>query len=170
MPPNVIAVGQFERALNVKLDGSSSWSGEVNVVVAGASKEQLRDAFGIARRYRRDPQEKLLHAKAVQGLGRALGHALKDTSGAPRRVHHEHGSARSPLDAAATGAVGGTRGVARFAQERRARGAVPRLSPARRRPRDGHAAALRSRCPRDYGISACSRSEIESVRVAILAK
>jgi hypothetical protein len=73
----VLAVGQFERALNVELDGSMSWSGEVHVVVAGASREQLRAAFGIARRYRRDPQEKLLQVKEVDGVGRALGYCLK---------------------------------------------------------------------------------------------
>ena len=74
---NVIAVGQFERALNVELDGSMSWSGELHIVVAGATREALRDAFGIARRYRRDPQEKLLHVKEIDGLGRALGYCLK---------------------------------------------------------------------------------------------
>jgi len=73
----VVAIGQFERALNVELDGTMTWSGEVHIVVAGASREQLRDAFGIARRYRRDPQEKLLHVKEVDGLGRALGYCLK---------------------------------------------------------------------------------------------
>ncbi len=74
---NVIAVGQFERALNVELDGSMSWSGEIHLVVAGATREELRDAFAIARRYRRHPQEKLLQVKEVDGLGRALGYALK---------------------------------------------------------------------------------------------
>jgi hypothetical protein len=74
---NVIAVGQFERALNVELDGSMSWSGEVHIVVAGATKGRLREAFAIHRRYRRDPQEKLLHVKEIDGPGRALGYALK---------------------------------------------------------------------------------------------
>ena len=74
---DVIAVGQFERALNVELDGAMSWSGELHLVVAGATKEQLRDAFAIARRYRRDRQEKLLQVKEIDGLGRALGYALK---------------------------------------------------------------------------------------------
>jgi hypothetical protein len=74
---DVIAVGQFERALNVELDGSMTWSGEVHIVVAGASREDLRAAFAIAARYRRDPQEKLLHVKEIDGLGRALGYALK---------------------------------------------------------------------------------------------
>ena len=70
----VIAVGQFERALNVEVDGSMSWSGEVHVVVAGASKKELRAAFSINPRFRRDPQEKLVQVKEVKGLGRALGY------------------------------------------------------------------------------------------------
>jgi hypothetical protein len=74
---DIIAIGQFERALNVELDTSMTWSGEVHIVVAGATREALREAFAIHRRYRRDPQEKLLHVKEVDGLGRALGYCLK---------------------------------------------------------------------------------------------
>jgi hypothetical protein len=74
---DIIAVGQFERALNIELDGSMTWSGEVHIIVAGASREQLRAAFAIVRRYRRDPQEKLLNVKEIDGLGRALGYSLK---------------------------------------------------------------------------------------------
>jgi hypothetical protein len=73
----VIAVGQFERALNIELDGSMSWSGEVHLVVGGATKEELRAAFNIDAQFRRDPQEKLVKVKEVDGLGRALGYCLK---------------------------------------------------------------------------------------------
>jgi hypothetical protein len=76
-PQHVIAVGQFERALNVELDGSMSWSGEVHLVVGGATKEELRAAFNIDAQFRRNPQEKLVKVKEVSGLGRALGYCLK---------------------------------------------------------------------------------------------
>ncbi len=73
----VIAIGQFERALNIEIDGSMSWSGEVHFVVAGVSKEEVRAAFNIDAQFRRDPQEKLVKVKEIDGLGRTLGYCVK---------------------------------------------------------------------------------------------
>jgi hypothetical protein len=164
---DVIAVGQFERALNVKLDGSSSWSGEVHVVVAGASKEQLRDAFGIARRYHRDPQEKLHHVKAVHGLGRALGHAL--TYFLARRVAYitntgRQGRRSMPLQREQLAELGAWHASLKSGERVVLFGC--------RRHGGGLVTTTRRHCARDaYAIMEFARaldSEIESVRAAIL--
>lgn len=63
--------------MNVELDGTMSWSGEVHLIVAGASKEDLRAALSIEKRYRSNPQEKLLRVEPINGLVRAIGYATK---------------------------------------------------------------------------------------------
>lgn len=73
----LVAIGTFEESLNVELDGSSHWSGEVQLIVAGASKKELREAFKVEPRYRVKKHQKPMKVSEFHDLGYQLGYASK---------------------------------------------------------------------------------------------
>ena len=84
------------------------------------TKEQLRDAFRNRSSLPPRPAGKAPPRQGGRRTGSGARLFVEVFPGAPRRVLDEQRSSRASLDAAATGAVGGTRRVARFAPERRA--------------------------------------------------
>jgi hypothetical protein len=74
----VLAMGSFEASVNRELDGEVYWAGEVQLVVAGASKEQLSSALAISEKHRvRRPGQRCVHVQNVGNPGRQLGYTLK---------------------------------------------------------------------------------------------
>ena len=75
---NIKAVGIREATLNRERDGTVHWAGEIQQIVAGASKLALKEAFGLAipDHYRR-PYDKPVMVNEVPCLGRKLGYAQK---------------------------------------------------------------------------------------------
>jgi len=74
----LIAAGSFEASVNLEVDGEKYWAGEIQMVVAGATKEQLRQAFRIEQRYRaRRPGQRCVVILTCDSLGRSIGYALK---------------------------------------------------------------------------------------------
>jgi hypothetical protein len=75
---NIVAIGSFEISLNRELDGELYWAGEIQQIVAGANKHDLRKAFKIEKHHRsRGSNQKLLKIIAVERLGRQLGYSVK---------------------------------------------------------------------------------------------
>jgi hypothetical protein len=88
----VIAVGGFEVSLNVELNGTACWAGNVHVVVAGSDSQALKKALQIERHYRTKPYARPVDVRDVDNLGRRLGYALKRIS--TRRVAYIDGQGR----------------------------------------------------------------------------
>jgi len=75
---DIIAVGIVEVSLNVEVDSSVHWAGEVQLVVAGTTKERLREALaGAIPRSALAPYAKPVMVHTVSSLGRSLGYAQK---------------------------------------------------------------------------------------------
>lgn len=75
---NIVAIGSFEVSVNRELDGELYWAGEIQQIVAGAAKDDLRKAFKIEKHHRsRGSNQKLLKIIAVECLGRQLGYSVK---------------------------------------------------------------------------------------------
>jgi hypothetical protein len=75
---NIVAIGSFEVSLNRELDGELYWAGEIQQIVAGANKHDLRKAFKIEKHHRsRGSNQKLLKIIAVERFGRQLGYSVK---------------------------------------------------------------------------------------------
>jgi hypothetical protein len=74
----VIAMGSFEASVNRELDGEVFWAGEVQLVVAGLSKNELSAALAISEKHRvLRPGQRCVHIQNVNNQGRQLGYALK---------------------------------------------------------------------------------------------
>lgn len=67
--PGLLAMGSFEASPNEELDGSFHWAGEIQQIVVGATKEQLRKAFRIEKRYRdMRPNQRIVDVRAFKSL------------------------------------------------------------------------------------------------------
>lgn len=71
---SIVAVGAFERSLNFELDGSMHWAGEIHVVVAGATDDELAEALKIKSAKKWDTPVMIL---PVDDLKRQVGYATK---------------------------------------------------------------------------------------------
>jgi len=78
----ILAVGSFEVTLNVELDGTRHWAGEIVMIVAGATKRELKRVLELrpADKKRLQPQAKPMQILRVRDLGRQLGYANKRIS------------------------------------------------------------------------------------------
>jgi hypothetical protein len=75
---NVVAIGSFEVSVNRELNDELYWAGEIQQIVAGAAKDDLRKAFQIGKHRRsRGSNQKLLKIIAVERFGRQLGYSVK---------------------------------------------------------------------------------------------
>lgn len=72
-----MAVGAFEVCLNRKLDGVKTWAGQVHLIVAGATRDELHAALGVGARYRLSPYAKPLFIEDVSNTARQQAYALK---------------------------------------------------------------------------------------------
>ena len=73
----VVAVGIVEVSLNVELSGETHWAGEIQQVVVGASREELKAAFAIQNYNRRRKHQTPVMVSDVASLGTQLGYAQK---------------------------------------------------------------------------------------------
>jgi hypothetical protein len=75
---NIVAIGTFEVSVNRELDGELYWAGEIQQIVAGEAKDDLRNALQIEKHHRsRGSNQKLLKIIAVEHLGPQLAYCLK---------------------------------------------------------------------------------------------
>ena len=75
---NIVAVGSFEVSINRELNGELYWAGEIQQIVAGAAKNDLRNAFQIEKHHRsRGSNQKLLKIIGVEHLGLQLAYCVK---------------------------------------------------------------------------------------------
>jgi hypothetical protein len=71
-------IGTFEVSVNRELDGELYWAGEIQQIVAGVAKDDLRNALQIEKHHRsRGSNQKLLKIIAVEHLGPQLAYCLK---------------------------------------------------------------------------------------------
>lgn len=71
------AVGAFEVCLNRDFAGTKTWAGQVHLIVAGATRDELHAALGIGRRYPLPPYAKPLVVEEVSNTARQQAYALK---------------------------------------------------------------------------------------------
>ena len=75
---NIVAIGSFEVSVNRERDDELYWAGEIQQIIAGAAKDDLRKAFQIEKHHRtRGSNQKLLKIISVERLGRQLGYSVK---------------------------------------------------------------------------------------------
>ncbi len=72
-----IAVGAFEVCLNGELDGKKTWAGQVHLIVAGATRDELHAALGVGKHHRLPPYAKPLVVEEVGNTVRQQAYALK---------------------------------------------------------------------------------------------
>lgn len=74
----LVAVGAIDLSLNTALDGTLSYHPHVHLVIAGASKAELRDAFKIPRTHAL-PHEKLLKVEPIgpENVARCIAYSVK---------------------------------------------------------------------------------------------
>lgn len=76
--PGLISIGGFEVDHSVELDGTQHWAGHIHLVVAGATKDQLRAAFRVEKKYRRiRPGQKIVKIKNFDSLTKTLAYTQK---------------------------------------------------------------------------------------------
>jgi hypothetical protein len=76
--PGLLAVGIYEVSLNRDHDDEVYWAGEIQQIVAGATKEQLRSAFEVDPRHRRlRPGQKIVDVREFSDLSRKFAYAQK---------------------------------------------------------------------------------------------
>ena len=75
--PNLLAVGAWEMCLNVELDGSRHWSGNVHLIIAGACHAALKEALAIEDAAALAPNTKPVVIQKVGKLGRQLAYSIK---------------------------------------------------------------------------------------------
>lgn len=73
----VMAVGAFEVSLNRELDGTKTWAGQVHLIVAGATRDELHASLGVDERYPLPPYAKPLVVEEVGNTARQQAYALK---------------------------------------------------------------------------------------------
>ncbi|WP_426219963.1 hypothetical protein [Methylobacterium sp. NFXW15] len=71
------AVGAFEVCLNRDLNGTKTWAGQVHLIVAGATRDELHAALGVGTRYYLPPYAKPLVIQEVSNTARQQAYALK---------------------------------------------------------------------------------------------
>ncbi|MGC1576060.1 MAG: hypothetical protein WA813_08035, partial [Beijerinckiaceae bacterium] len=73
------AVGSFEVTLNVELDGTRHWAGEVVMIIAGARKEHIASVLKLRTRDKKrlQPHAKPIKFSSVKNLARQIGYANK---------------------------------------------------------------------------------------------
>ena len=69
----ILAVGSFEVTLNVELDGTRHWAGEVVMIIAGARKENIASVLKLRTRDKKrlQPHAKPIKFSSVKNLGQA---------------------------------------------------------------------------------------------------
>lgn len=74
----LVAVGAIDLSLNAALDGTISFRPHVHLVISGASKSILRDAFKIPRTHAL-PHEKLLKVEPIEheNVARCIAYSVK---------------------------------------------------------------------------------------------
>lgn len=77
LPAPVIVVGGFEASISIELDRHTFWAGHLHIVVAGATRLQLKEALAIEKHYRHRTYAKPVTVVAVGNLARQLGYATK---------------------------------------------------------------------------------------------
>ncbi|KQO66389.1 hypothetical protein ASF18_12950 [Methylobacterium sp. Leaf89] len=98
-----MAVGAFEVCLNWNLEGTKTWAGQVHLITAGATRDELHAALRVGDRYPLPPYAKPLVVEAVSNTARQQGYALKRY--AEQRIAYRGKNGRQernhkPLDAA----------------------------------------------------------------------
>jgi hypothetical protein len=98
------AIGIFEVSLNRELNGDIYWAGEIQQIVAGATKAELRSAFQIADCYRETrPRQRMIEISGIDNLNRKFAYAQKRLV-EERRAYISHATGRQsrrhlpPLD------------------------------------------------------------------------
>jgi len=71
------AVGAFEVCLNCDLAGTKTWAGQIHLIVAGATRDELHAALGVGARYPLPPYAKPLVVEEVGNTARQQAYALK---------------------------------------------------------------------------------------------
>ncbi|MBK3403873.1 hypothetical protein H0176_24680 [Methylorubrum populi] len=71
------AVGAFEVCLNRDADGTKTWAGQVHLIVAGATRDELHAALGVGKRHPLPPYAKPLVVEDVSNTARQQAYALK---------------------------------------------------------------------------------------------
>ena len=73
------AVGSFEVTLNVELDGTRHWAGEVVMIIAGARKEHIASVLKLRTRDKKrlQPHAKPIKFSSVENFARQIGYANK---------------------------------------------------------------------------------------------
>ncbi|MFY9291962.1 MAG: hypothetical protein WAP03_14875 [Methylorubrum rhodinum] len=72
-----IAVGAFEVCLNRDLAGVKTWAGQVHLIAAGATRDELHAALGVGARYELPAYAKPLVVEDVSNTARQQAYALK---------------------------------------------------------------------------------------------
>lgn len=98
----LVSVGSWEVCLNLELDGTRHWAGQIHLVTGGASTAELKQALSVSRKHVA-AHAKPLKVQEVDNLGRQLGYAVKRF--AEQRVAYIDGQGRKnrrhlPLKAA----------------------------------------------------------------------
>jgi hypothetical protein len=76
--PGLIAIGSFEASLNCEQNGEMHWAGELQLIVAGATRQQLREALRIGDRERKSrPHQRILDVRPVKTLARTFAYTQK---------------------------------------------------------------------------------------------
>lgn len=73
----ITAVGAFEACLNRNLTGMKTWAGQVHLIVAGATRDELHAALGVGDRYFLPPYAKPLVVEEVGNTARQQAYAVK---------------------------------------------------------------------------------------------
>lgn len=71
------AVGAFEVCLNRDLGGVKTWAGQVHLITAGVTRDELHAALGVGDRYPLPPYAKPLVVDEVSNTARQQAYALK---------------------------------------------------------------------------------------------
>lgn len=71
------AVGAFEVSLNRDLAGTKAWAGQVHLIVAGATRDELHAALGVGDRYTLPAYAKPLVVEEVSNTARQQAYAVK---------------------------------------------------------------------------------------------
>lgn len=72
-----LAVGAFEVCLNRGLAGLKMWAGQVHLITAGATRDELHAALGVGDRYPLPPYAKPLVVEEVGNTARQQAYTLK---------------------------------------------------------------------------------------------
>lgn len=72
-----MAIGAFEVSLNRDLAGTKTWAGQVHLIVAGATRDELHAALGVRDRYALPAYAKPLVVEEVSNTARQQAYAVK---------------------------------------------------------------------------------------------